>query len=202
MTLHIIVIAYERPIGLRGLIDSFLLQRTTQGEPVTNWLMTIIHDGPASEEVLKTVALYKDDLRIVFFATDTRQGNWGHSNRKTFLSMIGGNPGDYVLITNDDNYYVPMFIDLMLKEALLPQVAIVYCDFLHHNYCYDAISSKLKINHIDMGAFIVEIGLAQEVGFTHDEPAADGYFAEETHETALRKGLKAVHIPKALFVHN
>lgn len=194
MTLHVIVIAYERPIHTRILIDCFLVQTDPR------WKMTVVHDGPASDEMKKVLALY-DDPRISFISTETREGNWGHANRRMMLQLINGDSGDFVLITNNDNYYVPFFVKLMLEEAK-PDVSLIYCDFLHHNYHFDIVISRLKQNFIDMGAFIVEIKLAQSVGFIHDVPASDGLFAEECAARCMELRLKTVHIPKVLFSHN
>jgi ribosomal protein S11 len=54
-----------------------------------------------------------------------------------------------------------------------------------------------------MGAFIVRLPLAQEVGFKHyTYPAADGLYAEECAAKCLEKHLQAVHVNKVLFIHN
>ena len=58
------------------------------------------------------------------------------------------------------------------------------------------------LNYIDMGAFIVQLKLAQDVGFNSDAPAADGYFAEDCLAECQKRGLKPVYIPKLLFIHN
>jgi hypothetical protein len=118
------------------------------------------------------------------------------------LGMLHGDPGDFVLNTNDDNYYVPKFVEFMMKEAAVKSTAIVYCDFLHHNADYDKIESHLKTNFIDMGAFITDLALAQEIGFPYMIPAHDGKFAEEADAICKQRGLRTAHIFKTLFIHN
>ncbi len=198
--LHIVVVAYNRPVALRGLIDSFILQKKSQWD----WSMTIIHDGPASDEVHKTVNLYEDDPRVCFIETDVRIGNWGMGNRRMMFNLINAAPGDFILNTNDDNYYVPSFLNLMMKETLTRNTVFVYCDFLHHNFDHDIMQAYPQTNHIDMGAFITDFALAKEIGFPHgdDFPAGDGKFAEEVVEICKKRGLRIVHVPKVLFVHN
>jgi len=202
MKLHIIVIAYNRPVPLRILVDSFIVQHSLNPAVSVDWDMVIVHDGPASEEVLKTAALYKDNPKICFIATDQRMGNWGHANRREMLQIISGEADDFVLITNDDNYYVPRFIELFFEEAKHNKTGMIYCDFIHHNFTYDILFSKIKVNHIDMGAFIVNMGIAQEVGFVHDLPESDGLFAEECAAKCREKGYRVVKINKPLFIHN
>lgn len=196
MKLHVIVIAYDRPVGLRCLIDCFILQSCP------DWVMTIVHDGPASFAVRQVASLYENDRRVAFMETAGREGNWGHANRQRMLQVIMGDPGDFVLITNDDNYYIPRFVEYMFEEISKGGVGMAYCDFLHHTLHYINMISQPKLNYIDMGAFIVELKLAQEVGFNHDVAGADGLFAEECNAKCIERGLKSIHIPKTLFIHN
>ena len=116
--------------------------------------------------------------------------------------MLMGDPGDFVLITNDDNYYIPKFIEWMLNEAQKPDVGMVYCDFLHHTLSYINMISQPRLNYIDMGAYIIDLKIAQEVGFNHDIAGADGLFAEECNQKCIDSGLKSVHVPVTMFVHN
>lgn len=202
MKLHIIVIAYDRPIPLRILVDSFIVQHSLDPAVKVDWDMVVVHDGPASEEVYKTMSLYEADPRIYFIPTEERTGNWGHANRREMLQLIEGAPDDFVLITNDDNYYIPRFIELFFKEALLPKTGMVFCDFLHHNYTYDVLFAKIKVNHIDMGAFMVNLRIAQETGFVHDLPESDGLYAEECAARCAAQGYRIAKINKPIFVHN
>jgi hypothetical protein len=194
--LHVIAIAWEKPVWLRAFIDSFICQ-TDQ-----DWIMTIFHDGPPSLEVQRVAGLYRYDSRIAFHATDNRRGNWGHDNRREGLAMLSGEKNDFVLITNADNYYVSTFVECMMKEAVKPRVGMVYCDFLHHTLEYINMISQPKLNFIDMGAFIVNLPLAQEIGFIHMEPAADGMYCEECDALIKKRGMLSVHINKTLFIHN
>lgn len=194
MLLHVICIAYERPIFSRIFIDCFLTQSDKR------WDMTFVHDGPASEAMHNVMELYSDP-RIKFIETEKRLQNWGHEHRRVMLQLIEGQKGDYVLITNNDNYYVPRYVEYMLREAR-PDVGMIYCNFLHHNFEYLNVFTQLKLNHVDMGAYITEIKLAQNVGFQHDVPGSDGLFAEDCSARCKQLGLKTIHIEKTFFVHN
>lgn len=198
MKLYVIVIAYKRSIALRGLIDSFVMQINP------HWILTMVHDGPAPEDVQDTMKLYDNDKRICWFDTEKQPGDYGHANRRAMLRMLEGDTDDFVLITNDDNYYVPGFVEYVFREVVnsRQKVGMVYCDFLHHRFEWDVVNALPKLNHIDMGAFVVRLSLAQEVGFIHNEPHADGLFAEECDAACKNKRLRVIHIPKVLFVHN
>jgi hypothetical protein len=195
MKLHIICVAYERPIRLRCLIDSFMVQSNP------NWELNLVHDGPASKAELDTISLYKKEDRVNWFISEQRYGEYGHPNRRAMLKMIKGNKDDYVLITNDDNYYVPKFIEYFFEVAA-PDVGIIYCDTIHSHAGYNINFSQLKEHRIDMGAFIVKLDIAQEVGFKHNHFSADGTYCEECNQRRADKGLRVVYIPKCLFIHN
>lgn len=194
MTLHILCIAYERPIETSAFIASILAQSCP------DWKMTIVHDGAASPEFKRVIDFYPDP-RINFIETEVRQGNWGHENRKVFLQLINGQPGDFVLITNNDNYYTPNFLKYMFRE-IKSDVRMVFCNFLHHNIEHRMIRAFPRVNEIDMGSFFVEIRLAQQIGFKHDVPASDGLYAEECYAAIRKRGLRAIHVDLPLFIHN
>ena len=193
--LHVFVMAYERVVPLRLLMDCFLLQT------YPHWRMTVVHDGAAGDEIKTLMVPYEGDPRIIFFSTPERLGHNGFPNRKLMLEFAEGDKGDFILFTNDDNYYVPHFVEYMLDRAM-EDVGVVYCDTSHSHINHKVLPGKLEVNHIDMGAFITEMRLAKEVGFNHDTFAADGLFAEECAARCREKGLSTVHIPAVLFVHN
>lgn len=191
--LHIIAVAHNRDISLRILVDSFICQTNP------NWQLYVIHDGEYFKKVKEVVDLYTD-YRVMFLHSKTRNGKYGHPNRKFMLERMPSCE-DFVLMTNDDNYYVPSFVEEMLSAAA-KDVGIVYCDTVHSHYRYNTLNSLLKEGYIDMGAFIVRLDMAKKTGFNHTEFSADGMFAEEAYATCVKNDLRAVRVPKALFVHN
>jgi len=79
MMLHVVAVAYRRPIELRMLIDCFLRQTDSR------WDLSIIHDGIPPDDVLAVISLY-DDPRIKFNYTEKVNGDWGHPNRDRSLT--------------------------------------------------------------------------------------------------------------------
>jgi len=195
--LHVIVTVYKRTENIKVLIESFLVQTNP------NWQMYILHDGPAPEKLKSNIKRYCDEPRISFFELPKCKDKWGNGIRFLGLNMIvDGSDNSFILVTNDDNYYVPDFVDIVLKEAAKPKVGLIYYDFVHH-YNYEVMKSRLKVNYIDMGAFIVNVRLAEKVKFYHiEEGGADGMFAEDCKRECERQGINTIYIPKVLFVHN
>lgn len=192
--LQVICTAYERPTALRVLIESFLLQTNP------NWVLYIIYDGTPPKEIFDVISSY-EDKRIIFEHTPKRNGNYGHPNRDIMLQQIGGSNTDFVLITNDDNYYVPKFIEYMFN-MIDNNTGIVYCDTVHSLLNYTLHKSVLRERGIDMGAFIVRFDIAKLVGFKSIHESADGAYAAECKRYCDNRGMLSKYIPKPLFVHN
>jgi len=194
-TLHVIVTVFNRDVPLKILLDSFLVQTHPQ------WLLHIIHDGPAPQSVKNVVNLYNDP-RIQYYETPKVNGLWGHPNRNIALRQLSLNHRDYVLITNDDNYYVPKFVEYFMKECRKEDVGLVYCNALHSYLDYNILNTEIRENLIDMGSFIVKLDVARKVGFSHTHFSADGTYAVECANYCRLRRLRLVHIPKCLFIHN
>lgn len=194
-TLHVIVVAYCRAIPLRILIDCFLVQTNP------NWILHIVHDGPAPQEVKDVIALYNDP-RILYFETPSVNGYYGHPNRGLILKQLTLNHRDCVLMTNDDNYYVPKFVEYILKEYRKEDVGFVYCNTVHSYYEYNLLISEIAENHIDMGSFVVKLDIAKRIGFHHIHLSADGTYAVECANYCRLRRLRIIHIAKPIFIHN
>jgi hypothetical protein len=194
MKVIVMAVAYERPIPMRILTDCFLVQT------VSNWEMTLLHYGKASADVWKTVSLY-DDPRIKFQESPERYGIYGHPNRKRFLESIEPSKEDFVLLSNDDNMYVPVFIEELLRRRT-HDTGMIYWDTVHSHFKYNVLKSIVKVDRIDIGSFVVRADIAKEVGFNNFAFNGDGYYAEECARACKAKGLKIDYIPKPLFIHN
>lgn len=199
MKIHVIVVAYERYEPLEILIRSFLVQTNP------NWILYVIYDGPVPQKILDIIGVFIDgsrkDERIHFYKSEQRYQKYGHPNRRMMLQEIKTDLDDFILMTNDDNYYICRFVEFFLG-VIKPDTGIVYCDTLHSLTDYDVHNSTLGQGGIDMGAFIVRSDVAKQTGFNHDDVQADGFYAGECLKTCERENLKAIKINKALFVHN
>lgn len=197
MILHVICTSFNRPIQQRILIDSFMVQTNPM------WKLYIIHDGPAPSQ-LKDIVNYYTDPRIKFIETETINGNYGHSNKNKILGMLPLNHSDFVLMTNDDNYYVPRFVEFMTRRcsSLSRKVGLVYCDTVHSYLNYELLKTQLKENFVDMGSFIVRIDVAKKIGFNQIHLSADGTYAESCANFCKKVRLEMIYIPKPLFIHN
>ncbi len=194
MKLHVICTAFNRPTDLKRLVYDFILQTDPR------WHMRIIHDGIPPDGIERYIRGLKDP-RIEFDYTKKVNGYWGHPNRRMMLNETHGDPGDYVLITNDDNQYVKAFVEIMLGLCT-SNIGFVACDTVHNYFNYDILHTQVRVGAIDMGSFIVRLDVARAVGFNHDVEVADGLYAEECAAECRRRKLRVLGINKALFIHN
>jgi len=194
MKIRIICVAYHRAIPLRILIDSFLVQTDSR------WELNIIHDGKAPQDVKDVIALYNDP-RIIYTKTKKVNGLWGHPNRSAMLQSIKASPKDFILMTNDDNYYVPIFVQTFLGQET-PRIGLIFCNTVHSYMGYNVLQTRVAENYIDMGSFVVRADVAKKVGFNHKHLSADGRYAIECADYCRAKKLMIVQINRPFFIHN
>ena len=197
--LEIVCVSYRQVNQLRCLVASFACQ-TDLG-----FTLRIIHDGPDLEtrECVDEFKFMYPNLDIAYQETSLRFNDYGHTLREIGLSNA---IQEYVLLTNGDNYYVPIFIEELRKEIIAQEPDIIFFDMVH-NYIfhnppnpigYQTLITEPRMYRIDIGAFIFRKALGQLIGFKDRTFEADGVFFERLK--ALDP--KIVKIPKVLFVHN
>jgi len=195
MKIIAMAVAYERPIAMRILMDSFLMQT----DP--NWELTVLHDGWASDDVWNTVELYENEPRIKYRQSEERYQQFGHPNRKMFLKELEPDPTSYVLLTNDDNYNIPVMVEKILNMCDT-ETGMVYFDTVHSHFDYNVLKSQIRVDQIDIGSFVVRADIAKEVGFNNFAFNGDGYYAVQCANMCLKNNLEIKYIPRPLFIHN
>jgi hypothetical protein len=139
-------------------------------------------------------------------STEDRFNDWGHSLRAMGLEMVDT---EFVMFTNDDNYYVPKFLEYMFGAIRKNKLDFVICNMIHSHVNpgqyiqddYNVFDSYPKMNYIDIGNFIIKTSIAKEVGFKGRSFAADGEFADEIVERYSGK-INFGKVEKILYVHN
>jgi len=190
-----IVVCYERYYNVQCLIYSLLSQT------YDNFEVILIHDGYDSkhEDIIKP---YLNDKRFKYIYTYQRYNDWGMSLRNKGLQLA---KGEWIINTNDDNYYVPIYLEELTKSITNNlECNFVYYDCVlnHHNVInhnkkdYGLLVPQLKHSYIDMGQFAVKKEIITKYQFESVAPA-DGVLIEE-----MKHELVPEYIDKILFVHN
>lgn len=183
MLVEFIIPTFDRIYPLQSMLASLVAQTSP------NWIATVIVD-----DIESTRSVYgSDKIKLQF--TRQRYNDWGHTPREIGKQE---STADYIIMTGDDNYYVPTFVE-ELEKAAIENPGIIYWDMVHNHYQYSYFQCSLVLGRIDMGAFATRRDIAQQIKLGTSY-AADGHFISEFNERFPDE--KRVKIEKVLFVHN
>jgi glycosyltransferase involved in cell wall biosynthesis len=193
MRIEFIIPTYARINHLITIIGSLMAQSNP------NWTAHVVADGPEEDvkEAMKTIVEFFNDDRIKLTILPERHNDWGHTPRQYGLDNA---TEEWVIMTGEDNYYVPEFVNIMLEEG--NNNHFVYCDMVHNwtNKQYIPILSKLELGKIDMGSFMTKTNMAKKIKLKNKQEWADWYFVEDFQKKY--KFAKYKKINRILYVHN
>lgn len=190
--IEFIIPTYNRPNQLMGVISSIFSQRSDK------WKVHVVADG-IYDGYQKVKNYFDGDERIKFSELETPGRDWGHTPRNYGLEHA---TEDWVVMSGDDNYYTPVFVDHFLDASIVPGTNFVYCDMIHNwvNFEYHHIKSQPRYGAIDIGNFMTKRVNSQQLRLDVKREAADAVFVEDYLKMFGRKNI--VYIPKPLYVHN
>lgn len=198
--LTIVCVAYRRYQQIPVLIHSLLAQT------VQNFKLLILHDG-YDQEMDALLSQYKSRYpELIDYAfTQERHNDYGHSLREIGIQLA---QTPLILLTNDDNYYCPIFVEKMLLALQEHQADLVLCDMIHsHNNPgghiqppYSLLKTAPQPGSVDIGCFIVKTAMAKEVGFRDKGHDGDATFFGDLLRT--NPAIRIAKVNQVLFVHN
>ena len=188
-TIEFIIPTYNRVKQLYVILSSLVAQIDD------NWKATIVVDDVENNRVKDIVSKF-DSKNIHYMFLGKRYNDWGHTPRN-----IGkqASSSDYIILTGDDNYYVPTFISELNQIISNEKVGLIYWDMIHNGYNYKHFNTRINDGYIDMGAFATRRDLSQQIDLTKS------YSADSKYVKKFIKNFpdeKIVKIKKILFVHN
>lgn len=193
MKIEFIIPTYSRTNHLITIVGSLVAQSNP------NWKAHIVADCPDEDVVNRINEMVKffNDDRIKLTVLPERYNDWGHTPRQYGLDNA---TEEWVIMTGEDNYYVPEFVDIMLNESINQH--FVYCDMVHNwiNKEYVPIKSSLRLGGIDIGSFMTKTNLAQKIKLKKEHEWADWYFVQDFMNKFKYAKLKKVN--RILYVHN
>ena len=163
-----------------------------------NWKAHVVIDNvkdSKAEEIVKSF----NDTRVYYTYLDKRYNDWGHTPRNYGKQ---NSDADYIIMTGDNNYYVPVTVDWIIKYANLKDSVnpgFIYWQMVHSHGGYCHFNCEPFHGRIDMGSFATRKDIAHQIplGVKY---AADGDFIEEFKRRFPDE--KKLKIPHILFVHN
>jgi hypothetical protein len=177
----VVCVCYQRYREIHVLIHSWLCQTRH------NWKLILIHDGPDARMEAEVLPYTQRHGNIRFLCTPVRHDDYGYTLRQMGLEMTDT---EFVMFTNDDNYYMPKFLEYMLRAIEAEELDLVVCNMIHSHRNpglyrqddYHLFESFPQLNYVDIGNFIVRTVPALSVGFAEKSYAADGIFIERLIE--------------------
>lgn len=192
MKIEFIIPTYNRPHHLMTVISSIFAQTNP------NWSIHVVADCPPEGSLDKIMEFYKDSDKIRFTILDERHNDWGHTPRNYGLKNA---KEEWIVMTGEDNYYAPIFVDEFLK-SVTPKIVMVYSDMVHNwvKNEYIAVKTKPIPRNIDIGCYMFKKRISQGMELDPSNEEADGQFLVEYLQQCPLGKLK--HIEKFIYVHN
>jgi hypothetical protein len=152
-----------------------------------NWEVVAVSDGPnpAAKQLVEAIG----DSRIRIIETDKVLGKWGHPYRQIGIDACRG---EWIGLSNDDNYYVPGYIEQMVYAGR--NADLVMCEFLHSYHGWRASEPGS-----DLGSWIARSDVVRRFPW----PGVD-FHADKIYLDLLKQQVvgRIATLKRALFVHN
>ncbi len=179
-------------------IDSLMcLVYSIRAQTYKNWELVIIHDGPITDPNVEKTFLDLNKMPLVSAViSEVRKNDFGHSWRHWGICHKA--TGQYVGLSNDDNYYMPNYFEWMLWEMITKEAELSICNMVHSHRQWQVIFSKPERGYVDAGNWIATMELARSVPWTDK-----GFAGDWTYFNALQtKARTLAKVKGVLFVHN
>jgi glycosyltransferase involved in cell wall biosynthesis len=190
--IEFIIPTYNRPDKLMSILMSIKCQSLNQ------WKVHVVADAPY--DGFDSVRDYfSGDERFKFSVLNGPHKDWGHTARNYGLELA---EEEWVVMSGDDNYYMPLFVEIFLNSIKNRYDAnFVHCNLIHNwvSNNYIALISLPKVNRIDIGNFMTRTKFAKQLKLDVTKANADGIFVEEYINKF--KG-NIIHLEQFLYVHN
>jgi predicted protein tyrosine phosphatase len=168
-------------------MKAFLL--SIQRQRYDNWELIFVTDGPntAARAAVEGTA----DPRIRILETEKALGRWGHPHRQAGIEAC---TGELIGLSNDDNYYVPGYLEQMVNALQRQGADLAMCALLHSYWGW----RPLAPGH-DIGSWIARRALVERTPWR-----GDNFFYDAEYLDLLKKnaGERIAIVDRPLFIHN
>jgi glycosyltransferase involved in cell wall biosynthesis len=191
MKIEFIIPTYNRSNQLMTVISSIFSQTSP------NWKIHVVADA-IYDGYQKVKDYFQGDDRIKFTELNGPHRDWGHTPRNYGLENA---TEEWVVMTGDDNYYMPVFVEDFLK-VVDDETHFVYCNMIHNwtEQQYLHINSMPRLGAIDIGNFMSKTELSKKIKLDITNEQSDGLFVEEYIKKYPQGTIKKINKP--LYVHN
>ena len=193
MGIEFVIPTYNRTEHLFTIVCSLLAQTNP------NWKIHIVGDNIPNDnlERLHSFLNLINDDRIKFTNLPDRYNDWGHTPRNYGVEHA---TEEWMIMTGEDNYYVPTFVDNMLRMG--KDKHFVFC-LMVHNWTddnYIPIDCKVEYGKIDIGCFMVKTNMGKKIKLDTTFAQSDWKYIEDYFKKYPAS--KVGKVNKVLYVHN
>lgn len=171
------------------------LLASLQAQTYSNWQLTVYHDGPIFKPEIARHPVWREDSRLKLVETQNRVEQFGHPNRALGIAAA---EGEVLALTNDDNYFMPVYLEWLLGAMQQQEADLVYCNTIHSHLRWQPMKTKLRPGKIDVGGWLVKTAIAKKTPWTDFSFRGDGIYVS----ALARAASKVYKVESYLFVHN
>ena len=170
----------------------------------------IVSDGAFEEVGLSSVRLgeiqksYTFPLNI-FWTEKEKQKNVGHHTREPGIKAANG---DWIVLTNADNYFVTGWLDRLVTN-ITDDLGLIFWDCVHNGWKWSDKAGdgrfhgcQLKRGYIDLSCVAVRAPVAKKIGFPFRSYEGDYDYISACARECDNLKLGIGHIQETLLVHN
>ena len=193
MGIEFVIPTYSRTEHLFTIVCSLL----SQSNP--NWKAHIVGDCVPNDNLERIHSFLNviNDDRIKFTNLPDRYNDWGHTPRNYGLEH---STEEWTIMTGEDNYYVPTFVDNMLKMS--KDKHFIFCQMVHNwvDDNYIPINCKVEYGQIDIGCYMFKTNMGKKIKL--DTTFAQSDYKFITDFSSKYPLAKFGKVEKILYVHN
>lgn len=203
-TISVVITTHGNGHDLNVMLGSLENQRVYLPKKLPNNRELHWFAGPKSQVLLEVVVTCDGKFEgtlpeYAYLVECPKMGGVGHHTRGQGIKFTEGN---YIVLTNSDNYFVSGFLH-SLHKALADDVGVVYWNCVNNLWSWGTLGgSRLERGHIDLSCAAVRSDIAKAVGFPFRNYDGDFDYIHACCTAARKKNLQIVYINEILSVHN
>lgn len=170
-----------------------------KAELLTNVILTVDGDyeGDEHDWNLAPTEVGLHSLKII---ENPKEGGVGHHTREPGIRAA---TGDWIVLTNSDNYFVSGWRHRIEQFICKPQYGMVYWDVVNNLQMWGTQGgSAPKRGYMDLSCAAVKTEIAKRVGFAWRDYEADWAYMQACMKLCRKEGLEIIHLEQTLSVHN
>ncbi len=152
-----------------------------------NWEVVAVTDGPNPAAARLVAEMQEPRVRLI--ETEKPLGCWGHPYRQLGLDACRG---EFIGMSNDDNYYVPGYLEQMIFA--LEDADLALCPMLHNYHAWTRAAAGG-----DLGCWLARATLVRQVPWPGSHFSADEEYFKALSSLARDR---VTVLDRVLFVHN